>query len=198
MAYGTLAINKALHKDWPWHVPFGGVPPPTRPEEYDFVLRESEHFKQRENALDAACGWRTDWHIFGQNFVYHYQIPMIAMDLNPEHLYKFDKTPNIVRMLGDICGMPFADYSFDVVFCFSTIEHLPSTYCSRALYELSRVCNNTLILTFDGANFEDILPILEVYGFDAGDRINQPGETLVTEKCEPVSYIIAERVECPT
>jgi ubiquinone/menaquinone biosynthesis C-methylase UbiE len=184
-----------LHLDWPWPKGFDGTPPPTRPEEYDFVLREAEHFKKRVNALDAASGWRPDWHIFAENLVRTYQIPTIAMDLNPEHLWRFDYCPNLIRMLGDICGMPFADESFDIVFCISTLEHLPTTAASRAFYELTRVCRHHLVLTFDGDQLDAATTMLENYGFTAGKRQDQEGPLLVTEKGKPVCYVIANRLD---
>lgn len=194
MNHGILAQRPELYTSWPWQLWFDTDNiPPTRAEEYNFVLEESTHFKQRSIALDAASGWVPPWHIFAENFVHHYQIPLMAMDLNPEHLWNFPDHPLIVRMLGDLCGMPFGDQSFDIVFCLSVLEHLPVTYRSRAIEELCRVSRHNIVVTFDDLNLESMAKAFTHYGFDCGKRFDQPGAPLMTEDDKPVCYLIGER-----
>ena len=194
MSYGILARRPDLHTDWPWFFRFSGKPPYTRPEEYNFILEECKKMKFRTIVLDAASGWMANWHIFAHNFAHHCVVPILAMDLNPEHLWNFRPHPLITRMLGDMCGMPFADQSFDTVFCLSSLEHIPTSYQNRALAELCRVSLDRVILTFDGLNLERVAEDLKLHGFYAGERIDQEGEPLTNKSGDLVHYVIAERV----
>ena len=195
MSYGTLAVNPDLHTNWPWKYDFRGEVPPTRPEEYNFMLEQTKNFGARHTALDAACGWVPPWHIFGHNLAHHYEIPVIAMDLNPEHLWLFYPHPRIIRMTGDVCGMPFANNSFDIVYCLSVLEHLPPSYRSRAAIELARVCSHHLAITADNINIDGFAETLTHYGFNCGEREDQEGEPVLTETGKEVYYIIGDKVE---
>lgn len=193
MSYGILTRKPELRTSWPWHFNFEGDPPLTRPEEYNFILEECGKMNFRTIALDAAAGWVAAWHIFAHNFAHHYKIPILAMDLNPEHLWNFRPYPTVTRMLGDMCGMPFADYSFDTVFCLSVLEHLPYTYQNRALSELCRVSLGRVILTFDGLDPEIVASRMKDHGFFAGERIDQEGEPLTNENGDLIHYVLAEK-----
>lgn len=202
MSYGILAKKPHLYKMWPYAVDFQRTVPPTRREEYAFARQEVERTGKRI-ILDAACGWDPHWHILPELLADRThsgtgaQLPpfytIIAMDANPEVLYNFKPVDGIIRMLGDICGMPFADQQYDCTLCISTLEHLPNSYQSRALQELARVTRHTLILTADGVDPNSMADFASKFSFDPGKRIDQPGEPLRTEKGVHVSYLVAKR-----
>ena len=194
MSYGTLAQRPELRTSWPWPHYFdeSNIPlPPTRPEEYNFALSQPP---SGGISLDAASGWVPDWHIFARNFALHHKQPLIAMDLNPEHLWLHEPHPLIVRTLGDICGMPFAEAIFDTVYCLSALEHLPGMYLSRAVEEVSRVARCQLVLTFDGLDLGKMVTTLTSYGFDCGIHTDEDGEALISNSGRLVNYVTATRV----
>lgn len=198
MSYGFLAKRPYLHENWPFAVTFDGVPPPTRPEEYFFVL---DNLGTGRFVLDAACGWRPDWHILPELMVDNTHpgtqaelAPLrfvVAMDANPEVMYNFPPHPQIARMMGDLCGMPFADNQFATVVCISVIEHLPPTYQYRAMVELCRVARERVVITADISNPEILAEFVKERGFDVGSLNNQEGDILLNEKGVPVSYMVA-------
>jgi hypothetical protein len=189
MSYGLLAARPELHTNWPHKVAFTGKPPKTRPEEYDFVLN---NLGPSQFVLDAACGWHPHWHILPELMADNAYF-VLAMDGNAEMLYNFPPQPQVVRMMGDICGMPFANQQFPTVICISVLEHLPPSYQYRAFNELIRVTQDRLIITADASNPETMAQFVEARGFDAGEEINQEGDPLQNKENTPVAYLVATR-----
>ncbi|MBU2599234.1 class I SAM-dependent methyltransferase [bacterium] len=71
----------------------------------------------------------------------HYGAWVIAMDMMPEFIRCgqafIDQDHYFERLVGDIEILPFADHSFDLVFCKEILHHLPSL--SNVVSEIARI-----------------------------------------------------------
>lgn len=54
--------------------------------------------------------------------------------------------PRVHCMQGDAAAMPFADDSFDLVFCAEVLEHVPSPTLERACAEIARVARRFVVI----------------------------------------------------
>ncbi len=52
---------------------------------------------------------------------------------------------DVPMFFGDVCRLPFADDSVDLVIGLEVLEHVPDT--DRALAEIARVCSGTAVLS---------------------------------------------------
>lgn len=120
--------------------------------------------------LDCATGYIDTWHNFPEiitrkeagRFV-------IGLDMNTKTL-AMPKTPAVLRMLGNITTLPFANEAFDTVCCISTLEHMQPAEVRAVASEMLRVCRRRLVLTADYGNW-----IPELFGFDIGDPLPEEG-----------------------
>ena len=192
-SFGYMEKRPELHDNWPYRTGFGTSELPlTRPEEYAMALSKIAG----TTVLDAACGWHPQFHLLPELTVEVMPDAYVtAMDANPEVLYNFESHPRILRMLGDICGMPFADNSFDTVVCISTLEHLPPSYQQRAVREIVRVAKEKIIVTADpeGSSLpEHLAQAFSIYAVELGEKV-EASDPLVNGKGDPVAYLIARK-----
>lgn len=57
---------------------------------------------------------------------------------------------------GDVTALPFADSSFDAVFCWHVLGHLPASFRSRAAAEMRRVLASSGSIFFKGFSRSDM------------------------------------------
>ncbi|MGK2956670.1 MAG: class I SAM-dependent methyltransferase [Solirubrobacterales bacterium] len=69
-----------------------------------------------------------------------------GVDLNPASVsFTKDRFPSGDFQVADILSLPFADDSFDLVFCLEVLEHIPEP--GTALTELARVGRRDIVLS---------------------------------------------------
>jgi ubiquinone/menaquinone biosynthesis C-methylase UbiE len=94
------------------------------------------------NVLDAGCGEgesleRLSRYLPGE---------VTGVDLNPGSVdFTKNRIPGGDFQVADILDLPFADDSFDLVFCLEVLEHVPDP--EPALAELARVCRKDLVVS---------------------------------------------------
>jgi ubiquinone/menaquinone biosynthesis C-methylase UbiE len=97
--------------------------------------------------LEVGCG-------FGRNIQFISETaggkPSIyGMDISEEMLKKasgFIKSHGARLCAGDITALPFKDNSFDLVFTYGTLMHVPPDKCGRAFGELLRISKRHVII----------------------------------------------------
>lgn len=107
------------------------------------ALAKKEIFPRCKIA-DIGCGEGFISSMLWHNFA---DIQLFALDYDAQAIAKAKQNaPKEIHFLqGDIYSLPFADKSFDVVFCLEVLEHLQMP--EKALAELCRVTDKTLILS---------------------------------------------------
>ena len=172
---GEAVILECLHSGWlpldetlPWTINGVEVSPATR------TRREEYHWAAGwcfgNNILDAATGYVDTWHMLPEILTRKQPLRrVVGIDMNPATLL-MPKSQPVLRMLGNLCSLPFAAAAFDTVYCISTLEHLTPPEVRAAASELLRVCKWRLVLTADHANW---LP--ELFGFGIGDKLPEQG-----------------------
>ena len=115
--------------------------------------------KGRASVLDAGA---RDGH-FSRLFT-QYFTSVTALDLQPP---AFD-CRGVVKVAGDVTRLPFADASFDCVFCAEVLEHVPAV--ERACGELARVARHELVI---GVPFRQDLRVGRTSCRSCG-RVNPP------------------------
>lgn len=144
---GWLAKDDTL----PWTINGIAVDPATRTRREEYWWAESRCVGNL--VLDAATGYIPTWHELPAILTRKQAGRMVvALDMDPRSL-DMPQTPAVLRLLGDIERLPFADSSFDTTCCISTLEHLSLPQQQRALKELLRVTTKRLLLTADEAGW---------------------------------------------
>lgn len=115
----------------------------SRKFEYPWVWYHGQ-FEQGQQVLDAGGGYTPLCYILANSGV-----KVTNLDVWTEHLVPFP--PNLTIVNGDIAAIPFADGSFDRVFCISVLEHGEDP--ERMLDEMWRVLKpgGRLLVTLDVA-----------------------------------------------
>jgi len=96
------------------------------------VVKLEQGFK----SLDVGCG--SDFR--GEVNLDHYKGENPEIDQSTNVFVNYRRIPNFV--LGDALHLPFRDKSFQKVYCFHVIEHVPNPY--RLINELVRVAIQTI------------------------------------------------------
>lgn len=173
MAHGWLARNDALG----WVVEGVDISPATRTRNVEYRWAADQLMpKNGITLLDAASGYVPGWHMLpyiAQKLGYI----TVAVDID-ERYKQMPPAHSVKRETGDITSMRFADASFDVVACISTLEHLSPADQALAARELCRIARNKVIVTADEAPWlpELFLPYLVIgdqWDF-AGDHLSPP------------------------
>lgn len=144
-----------------------------------------------------------------------------VLHIAPEQAFykRFKKQPNLdyitadlysplADVIADICNLPFASHSFDVVLCNHVLEHIEDD--KKAMQELYRVLKNggwgifqvpqnlDLDVTFSDNTITDPkertrifgqYDHLRVYGKDYFDKLKEIGFTVLPIHCEQVASI---------
>jgi len=78
------------------------------------------------------------------------RVPVIAVDIEREHLTACRDTQRIVPVVADIAALPFRDDAFAVCVSVDTFEHIPKACRDAAVQEMARVsdADAALIVTF--------------------------------------------------
>ena len=95
-----------------------------------------------DSVLDAGCGEGETLERLAA------LIPRVVagVDLNPESVeFTRRRIPDGEFSVADIVDLPFADDSFDLVFCLEVLEHIPDP--GPALAELARVADRDIIVS---------------------------------------------------
>ena len=100
--------------------------------------------REVRSILDAGCG--NGWLSNRLNGGYE----VVALDYLGEPL----RYVKVVRLRGDLRGLPFADSTFDLVLCCEVLEHLEEDMCGQACRELARVAAKYILVTVP--NDEDL------------------------------------------
>ncbi len=74
-----------------------------------------------------------------------FRVPATAFDLSCEAAKRAQELYGLEAVAGDVHALPFADNSFDVVYCSEMIEHV--TDPARAIAELIRVARQAVVVT---------------------------------------------------
>lgn len=117
--------------------------------ELPWVLEKiRRHIGYRAHILDMACGYGGVANELAKG-----GHVVTGIDLNPEILsiaQMWDKTQSVQYRLGEICSLPFANKSFDVVTALDVLNHIDE--CSEALQEANRVLKPGGIFVFNNFN----------------------------------------------
>jgi ubiquinone/menaquinone biosynthesis C-methylase UbiE len=130
--------------------------------------------------LEVACGRGgfASW-LAGQTDaeVAAFDLSFVAVRAGRDHASALGRAPRFG--VCDVEALPFAAERFDSVFCFETIEHVPSP--RRALAELARVLRRGGRLFLSTPNYFNVWLLYRVYlrllgrrFTEAGQPINQP------------------------
>ena len=95
-----------------------------------------------DSVLDAGCGEGETLERLAA------LIPRVVagVDLNPESVeFTRRRIPDGEFSVADVADLPFADDSFDLVFCLEVLEHIPDP--GPALAELARVADRDIIVS---------------------------------------------------
>ena len=89
---------------------------------------------------------------------------------------------------GDVLKLNFPDNSFDAVFCFSTLEHIPDT--NQAVSELARVLkpNGTAILGFPTVN-QTMNLLFRLLGEDNIEQHHVAGHAKIIAACRQIMQV---------
>jgi ubiquinone/menaquinone biosynthesis C-methylase UbiE len=115
---------------------------PTLYTRYAYALQEpwtddlilQAHCKDGDRVLDVACGPGL---VAGKVRVSNAACKVTGIDINEAMLNAAKKIPNIEWHLGSAVKLPFADGSFEVVFCQQGLQYFPDR--GVAVREMSRV-----------------------------------------------------------
>jgi 2-polyprenyl-3-methyl-5-hydroxy-6-metoxy-1,4-benzoquinol methylase len=91
-----------------------------------------------KDVLNIGCGY--GW--FELNAVQKGVKKIIGIEPSEEDLstaQKYIRFPNVFLSIASALDLPFADKTFDTVFCWEVIEHLPKGSEDRFFFEISRV-----------------------------------------------------------
>lgn len=77
-------------------------------------------------------------------------VPVIAVDIEREHLQACRDTQRITPVVADIAALPFPNDAFSVCVSVDTFEHIPESIRDTAIAEIVRVTANdgTMLVTF--------------------------------------------------
>jgi SAM-dependent methyltransferase len=118
---------------------------PSKRWEYPWAL-ECAALQAKSRILDAGCG-SSIFPIFMATEGYRVAACDLSLPANLDRLHGV----NVDYVQGNLTALPFADGSFDAVFCISVIEHLSEHAMHWGLAELRRVLRRgcKLLLTTD-------------------------------------------------
>ena len=112
------------------------------------LLLNIDSFK---NILEVGGG---DGRLIG-NISNEFNIKCSSIDINPKlSNYVRNKYPKVDTFVGDIIKLPFKDNSFDLVFTYQVLQHIPPEDIKKALSELKRVSKKEVWL-WEGIGRED-------------------------------------------
>jgi ubiquinone/menaquinone biosynthesis C-methylase UbiE len=113
--------------------------------------RFAAQFAAERRALDAGCGEG-----YGATLLKNAGASsVVGLDVDKEAVEHARERYGLEFLKGDICALPFADSSFDLVVCFETIEHVSDG--SRALAEFRRVLTGDGLLIISTPNADQYL-----------------------------------------
>ena len=98
--------------------------------------------RQLGRCLDAGCGTGRL-----EDLVSQHGGTWLGMDASLEMLLQAQQYGHGPLLRGSVAQIPFADGSFDTVFCFRLLHHLEPDVQTAVLAELARVCRGQLILS---------------------------------------------------
>ena len=77
-------------------------------------------------------------------------VPVIAVDIERDHLHACRDTQRIMPIVADIAALPFPDDTFSVCISVDTFEHIPESIRDAAIAEIVRVTasTGTMLVTF--------------------------------------------------
>ncbi len=139
-----------------------------------------EIFKRQgvfQNILEVGAG---SGRLIG-NISNEVDIKCSSVDINSElSKYVSEKFPKVKTNVGDICKLPFEDNSFDLVFTYQVLQHIPPEEIKKALSELQRVAKK------------------EVWCWEGIGRVDGYGNGAMTHKAHNGSWVwkIDEIVDC--
>lgn len=117
--------------------------------------------------LDAGCGAGAFLDVAAP-----YAQRLIGIDLSEsvESAYVAHRSrPNVDVVQGDLCALPFAVGSFDLVFCFGVIQHTPDPEATfRSLARLVRPGGTLAVWIYERAPYEPFKPRHLVRRYTAG------------------------------
>ena len=106
---------------------------------YDYLPKDAEFkYHQGEDVLEVGCGIGTDLVEYAK-----YGAKVSGMDLGEDQVritklnFELHGLPYSEMKVGNAEKLPFADNSFDLVFCFGVLHHTPNT--KKAIEEIFRV-----------------------------------------------------------
>lgn len=120
---------------------------------YDEIYDFMSDIDRKSSLLDVGCGaghHSKDLSALGYDVT---GIDISFNGLNQARKVSQAAGQNIDFTMGDIENLPFADKSFDVVFCSLILHHFPDR--SRLLSEINRVCKNYFV-TFEVNSYDPI------------------------------------------
>ncbi len=116
--------------------------------------------KKEIKILDVACGTgRMLPIVFSQNKKIDYTGLDTSSEMTSvlkEKANKLGEIKNVKIILGDASKMPFKENSFDIVFSYHLLWHLPKQEQEKIIYEMIRVTKKGGVIIFDVLNSEFI------------------------------------------
>lgn len=110
------------------------------PEPYQVQLRHAVKAflgERRGRVLDVGCGNGLVTNFLAQDF------DVVGVDLSATAL----RSVRAPRCQGSVTALPFADRSFDFVYCLDVLEHLPWPQAMDAMHELQRVSAGQVLVS---------------------------------------------------
>jgi len=114
-------------------------------QRFQHFLEDEAIDVQNAVVLDAGCGSGYEAQLIREEYS---PTQLVGFDLMPDQIHKaHNRYPEIPFFVGDMTRIPFPPASFDVVFVFAVLHHIPAW--KQAISEINRVLTNDGVLMIE-------------------------------------------------
>ena len=100
--------------------------------------------KESRSILDVGCGKGEPMRFINRNKLFH----TVGVDIFEQYMEACkEQQIHDEYLLCNICNLPFADKSFDIVLCMEVLEHLEKDEGVKLLRHMDRIARKQVILT---------------------------------------------------
>ncbi len=112
---------------------------------HEWLLKKVGELKPK-NVLEIGCGFGKNLKFLSENL--SYPTTLMGFDISESMVRKAKNNLNNQVILGcaDINSLPFHDQSYDLIFTYAALMHVPEQNIRRAIQELRRVAKKYLII----------------------------------------------------